>query len=157
MTSVLTPTTNSKKAPDSIELFYKSIYRIAKQKTGDNNPLHEWGKRGISKVYYGSVCAYVWGLPLQQFWEKQGLYITKSVDGGAPMNRFYKATAVNESKTIVTPNTQVLYANAFIDLSRSIVQVEYPTPNIKPKENNIYSQIQLMDPYTNVQFSDSSS
>ena len=157
MTSILTPTTNATKAPDSIKRFYNSIYTIAKQKTGDNNPLHEWNKSGISKDYYGSVCAYVWGLPLQQFWEKQGRYITKSVPGGARMNRFYKATAVNESKTIVTPNTQVLYANAFIDLSRSIVQVEYPTPNIKPKKNNIYSQIQLMDPYTNVQFSDNSS
>ena len=157
MASALTPTKNARKVPDSIKRFYNSIYTIAKQKTGDENPLYKWNKRGISKDYYGSVCAYVWGLPLQQFWEKQGLYITNSVPGGARMNHFYKATSVNESKTIVTPNTQVLYANAFIDLSRSIVQVEYPTPNKKPKKNNIYSQIQLMDPYTNVQFTDSSS
>ena len=139
-------------APSSIGWFYRSLYTAARFKLGSENPLKKWGASGVSKQYYGSVCATFWGLPLQQFWEKQGLYINEVAPGGAPINTFYNANKIDQSSTIVSPNTQVLYSNAFLDLSDSVLTVTYPTKT----SDDLYTLIEVIDPYTNVQFSDGS-
>ncbi|PWL21810.1 MAG: hypothetical protein DCO99_10055 [Synechococcus sp. XM-24] len=137
-------------APSSIELFYKSIYAIADKishSSGVSNPLQSWGADGVSNQYYGAVCAYVWSLPIQQFWEKQGLYTTQSVEGGKPINKFYNAKTIDQGTTIVSPNTEVLYSNAFIDVSENVVEVNYPL------SQGVYTLVEVLDPFTNVQFS----
>ena len=141
---------SSQDAPSSIESFYKSIYTIADKashSSGVSNELQPWGADGVSNQYYGAVCAYVWSLPIQQFWEKQGLYTTKSVSGGNPINTFYNAKGIDQTSTIVSPNTEVLYSNAFIDVSEAVVEVNYP---LSP---DVYTLVEVLDPYTNVQFS----
>ena len=149
MPSAPVPLIGASSTASSIPTFYKSIYTSANQVLGDNNPLLRINR--ASNDYISSVCAYVWGLPLQQFWEKQGLYTTQTVNGGQPINTFYIGDSINQTSTIVTPNTQVLYSNAFLDLSTQIIEVTYPTPG-----NDIYTLVQVIDPYTNVQFSDGS-
>lgn len=143
---------SSTQAPSDIESFYRAIYSSAfkvAHSTGSSNPLRSW-EAGASDQYYGAVCAYVWSLPIQQFWEKQGLYTTGSVPGGKPINEFYNAKKIDQDDTIVSPNTEVLYSNAFIDVSTSVVEVSYP---ISP---DVYTLVEVLDPYTNVQFSDGS-
>ena len=149
MPSAPAPLTGGQSPNSSIPTFYKAIYTSSKQILGPNNPLPRIQK--ASNSYIASVCAYVWGLPLQQFWEKQGLYTTQTAEGGKPINTFFIGNSINQTSTIVTPNTQVLYTNAFLDLSNQILEVEYPTP-----EDGTYTLIQVIDPYTNVQFSDGS-
>lgn len=150
MPSSPSSSSSSTQAASNIELFYKSIHQIANnvaQSAGASNPLLPWGADGVSNQYYGAACAYVWSLPIQQFWEKQGLYITGSAPGGAPINQFYNAQTINQTSTIVTPNTEVLYSNAFIDVSSSVVAVNYPL------SSDAYTLVEVLDPYTNVQFS----
>ena len=149
MPSAPAPLTGATSTNNSISTFYTAIYNSAKQTLGSDNPLTPPAR--ASNSYIASACAYVWGLPLQQFWEKQGLYTTQSSSGGKPINEFFIGNTIDQTKTIVTPNTQVLYANAFLDLSNQILEVSYPTP-----ETGIYTLIQVIDPYTNVQFSDGS-
>ena len=149
MPSAPVPLIGASSTASSIPTFYKSIYTSANQVLGDKNPLLRINR--ASNDYISSVCAYVWGLPLQQFWEKQGLYTTQTVNGGQPINTFYIGDSINQTSTIVTPNTQVLYSNAFLDLSTQIIEVTYPTPG-----TGIYTLVQVIDPYTNVQFSDGS-
>ena len=150
MPSAPVPLTGATPTNSSIPTFYKSIYTSANNILGSENPLTKPGS--ASNSYKASACAYVWGLPLQQFWEKQGLYITGAADGGAAINNFFIGDTINQTTTIVTPNTQVLYTNAFLDLSNQILKVTYPTP-----QTGTYTLIQSIDPYTNVQFSDGSS
>ena len=149
MPSAPVPLTGATPTNSSIPTFYKSIYTSANNILGSENPLTK--PRSASNSYKASACAYVWGLPLQQFWEKQGLYITGAADGGAAINNFFIGDTINQTTTIVTPNTQVLYTNAFLDLSNQILKVTYPTP-----QTGTYTLIQSIDPYTNVQFSDGS-
>ena len=116
---------------------------------GDDNPLPKANQ--AKAEFIGAVCAYVWGLPIQQFWETQGRYINNAVSGGSEINTFFTASNINVSDTVVSPNTQVLYANAFIDLSDKILKANYPTP-----DSGTYTLVQVIDPYTNVQYSNGS-
>ena len=145
-------------APSDIEAFYKAIYFVMNKALGTNNPLPPYGSASLTSQYddytnqyYGAVCAYVWGLPIQQFWQVEGLYTYKLVEGGAPINTFYNASTINQTSTIVSPNTQVLYSNAFIDVSSAAVIVNYPYPATSSGAN-AYTLVQVIDPYTNVQF-----
>ncbi|WP_369813451.1 DUF1254 domain-containing protein [Synechococcus sp. MIT S9509] len=74
-------------------------------------------------------------------------------DGGSSPNSFYNALNIDDDDTIVSPNTEVLYSNSFLDLSNKVVTISYPTPEIN---EGVYTGIQGIDPYTNVQFSDGS-
>ena len=143
MPSAPSPLQGAAAAPNSIPTFYKSIYTSARTILGDDNPLPKANQ--AKAEFIGAVCAYVWGLPIQQFWETQGRYINNAVSGGSEINTFFTASNINVSDTVVSPNTQVLYANAFIDLSNKILKVNYPTP-----DSGTYTLVQVIDPYTNV-------
>ena len=149
MPSAPSPLQGAAAAPNSIPTFYKSIYTSARTILGDDNPLPKANQ--AKAEFIGAVCAYVWGLPIQQFWETQGRYINNAVSGGSEINTFFTASNINVSDTVVSPNTQVLYANAFIDLSNKILKVNYPTP-----DSGTYTLVQVIDPYTNVQYSNGS-
>ncbi len=144
-------------SPSNILLFYKLLYKQAEQSLSESekNPLASLTDPDITDSYIGAVIATVWGLPIQQFWEKQGEYITGSKPGGQPANIFFNAPKIDNGETIVSPNTEVLYSNAFLDLSNKVVTITYPIPDTQEGEG-IYTGIQVIDPYTNVQFSDGS-
>ncbi len=146
---------NTENSPSNILSFYKLLYRQAGQNLSnkDNNPLTSLTDPGITDSYIGAAIATAWGLPIQQFWEKQGEYITGSKPGGQPANSFFNATEIDDGETIVSPNTEVLYSNAFLDLSNKVVTITYPIPG---SQEGIYTGIQIIDPYTNVQFSSGS-
>ena len=139
-------------SPSNILSFYKLLYRQAEQSLSNNdkNPLTSLTDSEITESYIGAVIATAWGLPIQQFWEKQGEYITDSQPGGQPANIFFNAAKIDDGETIVSPNTEVLYSNAFLDLSNKVVTITYPIPE---SQEGIYTGIQVIDPYTNVQFS----
>jgi hypothetical protein len=98
---------------------------------------------GDNRYYAAAVSAYVWGLPAEQFWEKQGYYFTQSTPP-IPVNSLYLVNGINTGTSIVSPNTSVLYANGFVDLSMNPYLVTYP-------QSSTYNVLQIMDAYTNVQ------
>ena len=68
-------------APSRPGLLYEEIYAAtasAAASKGFSNPLTVTPLRalvGDDRYYAAAVEAYVWGLPAEQFWEKQGLYL----------------------------------------------------------------------------------
>jgi hypothetical protein len=127
--------------------FYSDIYLAASRAMPTANPLRSPLQMTLSpadKAYILAVDAYVWGLPVEQFWEKQGIFTNNS--NSAPINKFYLANAIDTSTTIVSPNTSVLYAQAFLDLSQHPYIVSHPV-------SSTYNVLQVMDAYTNVQTS----
>lgn len=69
-------------SPDSLLFFFGLLYEKAKSAAKDSaseetkNPLigpRELAMIESSGTYIGAVIATVWGLPIQQFWQKQGL------------------------------------------------------------------------------------
>jgi hypothetical protein len=137
-------------APSRPELLYAEIYSAtasAAANKGVSNPLSVTPADalvGDGRYYAAAVEAYVWGLPAEQFWEKQGLYFTSSTP--LPINTLYLANSIDTGSTIVSPNTSVLYANGFVDLSVNPYIVNYP-------QSSTYNVLQIMDAYTNVQAS----
>ena len=125
-------------APSSIGWFYRSLYTAARFKLGSENPLKKWGASGVSKQYYGSVCATFWGLPLQQFWEKQGLYINEVAPGGAPINTFYNANKIDQAQPSFH-QIPGLCSNAF-SISDSVLTVTYPTKT----SDDLYALIEVV-------------
>ena len=142
-------------APSQKDVFYTAIYEAANSaaseaskssKTPVLNPLTVTPLQslvGDNRYYAAAVSAYVWGLPAEQFWEKQGYYYTNSTPP-IPVNSLYLANTINTGTSIVSPNTSVLYANGFVDLSVNPYLVTYP-------QSSIYNVLQIMDAYTNVQ------
>jgi len=142
-------------APSQKDVFYTAIYEAANSaaseaskssKTPVLNPLTVTPLQslvGDNRYYAAAVNAYVWGLPAEQFWEKQGYYYTNSTPP-IPVNSLYLANTINTGTSIVSPNTSVLYANGFVDLSVNPYLVTYP-------QSSIYNVLQIMDAYTNVQ------
>ena len=139
-------------SPSNILSFYKLLYKQAEQSLSNNdkNPLISLSDPAITDSYIGAVIATAWGLPIQQFWEKQGELTTGRGLDVKPPNEFFNAPKIDDKKTIVSPNTEVLYSNAFLDLSNKVVAIRYPTPHA---QEGIFTGIQVIDPYTNVQFS----
>lgn len=138
-------------APSDIDQFYQSLYKLAQLALKADNPLPS----NPSDTFKSAVCATIWGLPIQQFWEKQGIFTNKgsSFEGKTTaVNTFANASDIDTSSTVVSPNTAVLYSNGFLDLANQYVTVTYPTP----RAENIYSMIQVIDPFTNVPYSDGS-
>lgn len=137
-------------APSRSDLLYAEIYAAtasAAANKGASNPLRVTPADaliGDGRYYAAAVEAYVWGLPAEQFWEKQGLYFTGSTP--LPVNTLYLANTIDTGSTIVSPNTSVLYANGFMDLSVNPYLVNYP-------QSSSYNVLQIMDAYTNVQAS----
>ena len=137
-------------APSRPELLYAEIYSAtasAAANKGVSNPLVVTPAQalvGDGRYYAAAVEAYVWGLPAEQFWEKQGLYFTGSTP--LPVNTLYLSNSIDTGTTIVSPNTSVLYANGFVDLSVNPYLVNYP-------QSSVYNVLQIMDAYTNVQAS----
>jgi hypothetical protein len=137
-------------APSRSDLLYAEIYTAtaaAAANKGVSNPLRVTPAQaliGDGRYYAAAVEAYVWGLPAEQFWEKQGLYFTGSTP--LPVNTLYLASSIDTGSTIVSPNTSVLYANGFMDLSVNPYLVSYP-------QSSSYNVLQIMDAYTNVQAS----
>jgi hypothetical protein len=131
-------------------LLYAEIYAAtaaAATSKGVSNPLRytpEEALIGDGPYYAAAVEAYVWGLPAEQFWEKQGLYFRGSPS--LAVNTLYLSDAIDTGSTIVSPNTSVLYANGFLDLSVNPYLVNYP-------QSSTYNVLQIMDAYTNVQAS----
>ena len=137
-------------APSRPGLLYEEIYAAtasAAASKGVSNPLTVTPLRalvGDDRYYAAAVEAYVWGLPAEQFWEKQGLYFNSS--SPLPVNTLYLSNSIDTGSTIVSPNTSVLYANGFLDLSTNPYVVNYP-------QSSVYNVLQIMDAYTNVQAS----
>lgn len=137
-------------APSDPNAFYSAIYNTAAFASGRAmvaNPLTvtplQLSDRlnpnySYRQAYARAVAAYVWGLPLELFWVTQGL------TAKAGINQLSLVNTINTSALIVAPNTSVLYANGFFDLSQHPYLFTYPRSSI----NNI---LQIMDPYTNVQ------
>ena len=138
-------------APSQKEILYAAIYELAAKTAADSkppvsNPLTVTPLQslvGDNRYYAAAVSAYVWGLPAEQFWEKQGYYFTSNTPS-IPVNSLYLANTINTGTSIVYPNTSVLYANGFVDLSVNPYLVTYP-------QSSIYNVLQIMDAYTNVQ------
>lgn len=138
-------------APSQKEILYAAIYELAAKTAADSkppvsNPLTVTPLQslvGDNRYYAAAVSAYVWGLPAEQFWEKQGYYFTSNTPS-IPVNSLYLANTINTGTSIVSPNTSVLYANGFVDLSVNPYLVTYP-------QSSIYNVLQIMDAYTNVQ------
>lgn len=128
-------------APSSVLAFYTAIYEAADSVDGASNPL--LAPSELSPGYAEAVCAYVWGLPLTSFWETQGQFVTDPAF--APINQMYLAPSIDTSTAIVTPNTSVLYAQAWLDLHQTPFVVTYPDVD------GVYNVLQVMDAYTNVQ------
>ena len=140
-------------APSQKDVFYTAIYEAANSaaseaskssKTPVLNPLTVTPLQslvGDNRYYAAAVSAYVWGLPAEQFWEKQGYYFTNNA---IAINTLPPVSFINTGTSIVSPNTSVLYANGFVDLSVNPYLVTYP-------QSSIYNVLQIMDAYTNVQ------
>lgn len=141
-------------APSDLERFYKLLYKLTKRSTpaGQTSPLKPWDQ--ASTAYITSACATVWGLPLQKFWETQGIFLNGDHAKASPpvsrINEVLHVQGINTSDAVVSPNTQVLYSNAWLDLSQGAATVVLPDPE---QRTGTYSMVQLMDPYTNVQYS----
>jgi hypothetical protein len=137
-------------APSRSDLLYAEIYSAtatAATNKGVSNPLKVTPAEaliGDGRYYAAAVEAYAWGLPAEQFWEKQGLYFTGSPS--LAVNTLYLSDSIDTGTTIVSPNTSVLYANGFLDLSVNPYLVNYP-------QSSTYNVLQVMDAYTNVQAS----
>jgi len=137
-------------APSRSDLLYEAIYSAtatAATNKGVSNPLKVTPAEaliGDGRYYAAAVEAYAWGLPAEQFWEKQGLYFTSSTP--LPVNTLALSKSIDTGTTIVSPNTSVLYANGFLDLSVNPYLVNYP-------QSSTYNVLQVMDAYTNVQAS----
>lgn len=134
-------------APSQQDLFYAEIYAAAHAasiSSGGSNPLAFTPAEalvGDARYYAAAVEAYVWGLPAEQFWEKQGLYFTGS---SLRVNSLSLSQSIDLGTSIVSPNTSVLYANGFVDLSDHPYLVTYP-------QSSTYNVLQIMDAFTNVQ------
>ena len=141
-------------APNDLERFYKLLYKLTERSTpaGQASPLKPLGQ--ASTAYVTSACATVWGLPLQKFWETQGIFLNGDQAKASPpisrINEVLHVQGINTSDAVVSPNTQVLYSNAWLDLSQSSATLRLPDPD---QRAGTYSMVQLMDPYTNVQYS----
>lgn len=137
-------------APSRPGLMYADIYLAtakAAANSGVSNPLKVNPVEaliGDGRYYARAVEAYVWGLPVEQFWEKQGLYFKSRPP--LPVNTLYLSDSIDTGTSIVSPNTEVLYANGFMDLSVNPYLVNYP-------QSSTYNVLQIMDAYTNVQAS----
>ena len=140
-------------APHDLERFYKLLYKLTERSTpaGQASPLKPWGQ--ASTAYVTSACATVWGLPLQKFWETQGIFLNGDQAKASPpisrINEVLHVQGINTSDAVVSPNTQVLYSNAWLDLSQGQPRC---VCRIRSKGGHL-SMLQLMDPYTNVQYS----
>ena len=80
-------------SPSNILSFYKLLYKQAEQSLSNNdkNPLISLSDPAITDSYIGAVIATAWGLPIQQFWEKQGeLTAGRGLDVKPP-NEFFNA------------------------------------------------------------------
>ena len=141
-------------APSDLERFYKLLQKLTEHSTpsGAQSPLKAWGK--ASTAYVTAACATVWGLPLQKFWETQGVFLNgdqaKDAEPISQINEVLHVASINTSDAVVSPNTQVLYSNAWLDLSQAGVTLQLPDAE---QRQGSYTMAQLMDPYTNVQFS----
>jgi len=141
-------------APSDLEKFYRLLETLTERATpkGKKSPLKPLDK--ASRAYVTSACATVWGLPLQKFWETQGVFLNGDDAKDDPpistINEVLHVKGINTSDAVVSPNTQVLYSNAWLDLSKGGVTVQLPDPG---QGGSTYTMAQLMDPYTNVQYS----
>lgn len=136
-------------APSNINTFYGAFYTaVNNASTATNpNPLKVTPAQatvGNNQYYAAAVAAFVWGLPVEQVWEKQAAYFASGT--GTPINKIFLAQSIDTGTTIVSPNTSVLYANGFVDLSVNPYIVNYP-------QSSTYNVLQIMDAYTNVQAS----
>lgn len=135
-------------APSDKDLFYAEIYYAtasAAATAGVANPLIAPVNLplGYNQYYAAAVDAYIWGLPAEQFWEKQGYYFANNTPS-IPVNSLFLADNIDTGSSIVSPNTAVLYANGFVDLSTHPYLITYP-------QSSTYNVLQIMDAYTNVQ------
>ena len=135
-------------APSGLNAFYTAIYNAAgtaATNAGVANPLTVAPiQANNNQSYVAAVAAVVWGLPVEQVWEKQAAYFASG--SGTPVNKLFLAQSIDTGTTIVSPNTSVLYANGFVDLSVNPYVVTYP-------QSSTYNVLQIMDAYTNVQAS----
>jgi hypothetical protein len=139
-------------SPSSLLSFYTLIYNLAATAaanagSGTTNPLTVAPAQstvGNNQYYALAVAAYVWGLSIEQFWEKQSSYYAGAGSvPSIPINSLYLAKTIDTGSSIVSPNTSVLYANGFLDLSQNPYVVTYP-------QSATYNVLQIMDAYTNV-------
>jgi arylsulfatase A-like enzyme len=133
-------------APGNSLDFYRTLYQTAASvaaAAGLANPLTVTPAQltaGDNNYYALAAAAYIWGLPLNLFWEKQASFTSNT----AAINQLYLSPRIDTSNFIVSTNTDVLYANGFLDLSRNPYAMTYP-------QSDAFNVLQIMDPYTNVQ------
>jgi len=92
-------------------------------------------------AYSIGVVAYLYGFPLVL-----NAKVAESVMPTRPLNQFYhyRSLADDTVKTVVSPNNDTLYSNAFIDLSKGPVVLSIPKV-----EKERYFTFQFIDAYTN--------
>ena len=156
-------------APSNSRDFYNTLYQTAGSvaaAAGMANPLTVSPAQltvGDNNYHALAAVAYIWGLPLELFWEKQAGFTSKT----AAINQLYLSPVIDTSNFIVSTNTDVLYANGFLDLSRNPYAITYPqsdTPTSPRRPgsplttwsgrtltSDAFNALQIMDPYTNVQ------
>lgn len=154
------PTAAPSNGPD----FYNTLYQTAGQvavAAGMANPLTVSPAQltvGDNDYYALAAVAYVWGLPLELFWEKQAVFTSNT----AAINRLYLSPVIDTSNFIVSTNTDVLYANGFLDLSRNPQAITYPQSDTPPsprepgsppttwpgrtRQSDTFNALQIMDP-----------
>lgn len=93
-------------------------------------------------AYALGLQAYIYGYPLVLVAKTMG----EMTNQLAPLNQFVymDAVATPSFRTIVTPNSDTLYLNAWLDLSRTPVLLQVPD-----NPQNRYYTVQMLDAYTN--------
>lgn len=106
------------------------------------NPIQQLSQSQENLAYSLGIQAYLYGYPLVVVAKTMG-DMTRSL---APLNQFAytESLASPTFHDIVTPNSDTLYLNAWLDLSQSPVLLQVPE-----NPQNRYYTVQMLDAYTN--------
>ncbi|QRG67140.1 DUF1254 domain-containing protein [Brevibacillus choshinensis] len=126
----------------SLSLFPSSARHAESAQGPTVNPLQRLSQSQEELAYTLGVQAYIYGYPLVVTAKTMG-DMTRSL---APLNQFgyMESLASPAFRAIVTPNSDTLYLNAWLDLSQTPVLLQVP----ENPENRYYT-VQMLDAYTN--------
>lgn len=126
-----------------VDTFYQYILTAASQAGYDTSPI----SGGQSAEFKASVASYFWGFPLEETFRTQIIFNNTF----APENHFYNANALDTSNSVVTPNLNVLYSSAWLDLSgSSAFVISMPDTTSTANPAGVFNSLQIMNAYTDV-------